>query len=71
MEGYLETPSGAVSFQIGNASSLISSSNKVFVELGAPDKSFYWGLPFFLGRSVYVGIDGQTSKLGKGLYWAY
>jgi hypothetical protein len=43
----------------------------VFLELGGPDTSFDWGLPFFLGRSVYVGIDGQTSSLGTGPYWAY
>jgi len=70
-EGYTGSPSGAVSFQIGNASTLFSSSNNVFIELGAPDKSFDWGLPFFLGRSVYVGIENKTSSLGTGPYWAY
>jgi hypothetical protein len=77
-KGYTGSPSGVVSFQIGNASPLLSSSNNVFIELGAPYTSdntsytsFDWGLPFFLGRSVYVGIDGQTSTLGTGPYWAY
>ena len=62
-----------VSFQIGDASTLFSPSNtnNVFIELGGPDTSFDWGLPFFMGRSVYVGIDGKTSILGTGPYWAY
>jgi len=70
-EGYGGSPSGTVSFNIGNASSLFSSSNNVFIELGGPDTSFDLGLPFFLGRSVYVGIEGKTSSLGMGPYWAY
>ncbi len=72
-QGYAGLPSGTVSFQIGNASNLFNSSNNVFIELGAPmpGTSFDWGLPFFLGRSVYVGIEGKTSSLGTGPYWAY
>jgi hypothetical protein len=70
-EGYAGSPSGVVSFQIGDADTLFQTSNNVFVELGGPDTSFDWGLPFFLGRSVYVGIDGKTSILGTGPYWAY
>jgi hypothetical protein len=76
-EGYLGSPTSNVPFQIGNASTLFSSSNWVFGELGAPyDAStlsayFDWGLPFFMGRNVYVGIKGKTSSLGTGPYWAY
>jgi len=75
-EGYLGTPSGGVSFQIGDASTLYNSSYNVFSELGAPydaDASGYfdWGLPFFMGRDVYVGIEEKTSSLGTGPYWTY
>ena len=69
------SPSGDVSFQIGNATSLFKSSNNVFVEVGAsmsgPPVSFDWGLPFYFGRNVYVGIEGKTSGIGTGPYWAY
>jgi hypothetical protein len=73
MEGYSGTPSGTVSFQIGDADTLLASSDNVFIELCGtnPSGSFDWGFPFFLGRSVYVGIDGKTSSLGTGPYWAY
>jgi hypothetical protein len=70
-KGYTGSASGVVSFQIGDADALFHTSNKVFIELGGTDTSFDWGLPFFLGRSVYIGIDGQTSSLGTGPYWAY
>ncbi|MCX5849532.1 MAG: DUF3443 family protein [Deltaproteobacteria bacterium] len=71
---YQGSPSSTVPFQIGDAEVLLSSSNpnNVFIELGGQyDNAFDWGLPFFLGRSVYVGIEGKTSSLGTGPYWAY
>lgn len=70
-EGYTGFPSSLISFRIGNATTLFGSSNNVFIELGGTDKSFIWGLPFFLGRSIYVGFEGKTSSLGTGPYWAY
>ena len=74
-EGYNGSPSGSVSFQIGNATTLFNNaSNSVFAELGgtAPAGSgFDWGLPFFFGRPVFVGIEGASSTLGSGPYWAY
>jgi hypothetical protein len=70
-KGFDGYPSDTILFQIGNALSLLSSSKNVFIEIGAPDKSFIWGLPFFFGRSVYVGFEGKASSLGTGPYWAY
>jgi hypothetical protein len=66
------SPSGMVSFLIGNADSLFSTSNQVFGDLGGGAvNSFDWGLPFFFGRSVFIGINGTSSSLGTGPYWAY
>jgi len=65
------SPSGAVSFQIGNFDSLINSSNNVFADIGGSNGEFDWGLPFFFGRNVFVGLEGKGSTLGPGPYWAY
>jgi Protein of unknown function (DUF3443) len=70
--GFGGTPSTAVPFSIANAVTLFSSSNSVFSQLGGNmTGGFDWGLPFFLGRSVYMGISGKNSTLGTGPYWAY
>lgn len=66
------SPSGIVNFLIGNADNLFNTSNLVFGELGGKAVNIFdWGLPFFFGRSVFVGIDGTSSSLGTGPYWAY
>ncbi|HUN54134.1 MAG TPA: DUF3443 family protein [Smithella sp.] len=77
-KGYLGSPAANIPFSIGNADTLFSpQTNWVFSELGAPYDSstisafFDWGLPFFMGRSVYVGLEKTSSNLGKGPYWAY
>lgn len=72
--GYAGSPSGLVNFQIANIT-LLNSGNNAFNDIGAtfePD-FFDWGLPFFYGRTgyVWIGIEGQTSTLGIGPYWAY
>ena len=69
--GYLGSPTGTVNFEIGNATTLFNTSNNVFIELGANSSDFDWGLPFFFGRNVYVGIEGKSSSLGAGPFWAY
>jgi hypothetical protein len=66
------SPSGTVSFHIGNLDSLTTSSNSVFAEIGGDGAGeFDWGLPFYFGRNVYMGLEGTESSLGSGLYWAY
>ena len=66
------SPSDAVSFQIGNFVSLVSSFDSVFVEIGGNSAGgFDWGLPFHFGRNIFVGFEGRSSSLGEGPYWAY
>jgi hypothetical protein len=68
------SPSGAVTFLIGNYNSFHASSYNVF-NLGgyaSLNEGFDWGLPFFLGRNVFMGFEGmQSSSFGAGPYWAY
>ena len=71
-QGATGSPSGMVSFDIGNFDSLINSPNNVFAEIGGNEPDFFdWGLPFHFGRNIYVGLEGMTSTLGSGTYWAY
>ena len=67
------TVSANIAFSIANGVSLIDSPNTAFNNLGGPafDKVFDWGLPFFFGRTVFIGIESQTSAAGTGPYWAY
>ena len=68
----LGSTSAVVSFQIGNFDSLLSSPNNVFGDIGGNEAgTFDWGIPFFFGRVIYIGLEGTTSSLGNGPYFAY
>ncbi len=66
---------GIVTFSVDNADKLFSNPiNWVFGTLAGtnPDpQGFDFGLPFFFGRYVYVGIQGKNTPGGAGPYWAY
>lgn len=67
--------SASVSFFIDNALSLfVSTARSVLPGLSGPIGDadiFDWGLPFFYGRRVFVGIEGQASNLGTGPFYAF
>jgi len=74
----LNGTTGPVSFSIANADSLFATGNAAYDNLGGDSGTspatdyFDFGLPFFFGRSVFVGIEGQTGPQGAvGPYWAY
>ena len=66
------SPSQNVSFSVSNFLTLVASPNNVFSNVAGPSTfGFDWGLPFFMGRDVFFGIEGTTSPLGAGPYVAY
>jgi hypothetical protein len=63
-----------IAFSIGNAVAVFNanSSANAFNDIGGDNPGeFDWGLPFFFGRTVFIGIEGQASGAGTGPYWAY
>lgn len=71
--------SPALSFSVDNATTLFASRtnadlNHVFPTLAGDfggAQTFDWGLPFFYGRRVFFGIEGQASTLGTGPFYAF
>jgi len=70
--------SGVVNFNVANARTQFDSGNLAFNNVAGPfDASplvydgFDFGLPFFFGRTVFMGIDGVPSPLGTGPFTAY
>jgi hypothetical protein len=72
----INNASTAVSFDVANADDLFNgnTSGVAFNNLAAPESdtdSFDFGLPFFLGRSVYTAIADQSTPGGNGPYIAF
>lgn len=67
--------SSSFSFSIDKATDLfVGGTNTVFPTLAGDigdAHTFDWGLPFFYGRRVFIGIEGQTSTLGVGPFYAF
>ena len=64
--------SGPVNFTIESIQSI--GSRTVAANLGGDigqAGGFDWGLPFFFGRKVFVGISGASTPGGAGPFWAY
>ena len=77
----LNGTSNPVTFNIANAEALFAANggtNAAFNNLGGDSGTdtssdyFDFGVPFFYGHSVFVGIENQTGPNGVvGPYWAY
>jgi len=67
-----------VSFSVANTLALFNTGNYVFANLGGTEtnvsgqgNTFDWGLPFFLGRDVYVAFEGQHTTKATGPYFGF
>jgi hypothetical protein len=60
-----------VPIEVGNAQRLVDTGNAAFNNLAGDFSTFDWGVPFFLGRTVFVGIEDQPSSLGRGPFIAF
>jgi Protein of unknown function (DUF3443) len=64
-----------VSFSVTNALRSFSSGSLAAIPTLAGNvldaRTFDWGLPFFYGRRVFIGIEGQPSPLGTGPFFAF
>lgn len=64
-----------VSFSVTSALTLFNNpALSVLPTLAGPigdRRTFDWGLPFFYGRRVFFGIEGQTSTGGTGPFYAF
>jgi Protein of unknown function (DUF3443) len=77
----LNGKSGPVTISVANAEALFAANNgqnAAFNDLagdsgtGTSSDYFDFGLPFFYGRNVFVGIENMTGPGGvAGPYWAY
>lgn len=61
-----------VQFAIADPSAFVVGAS-AFVNLGGGggSTSFTWGLPFFYGRTIYIGIDQRSGGGVAGPYYAY
>jgi hypothetical protein len=67
--------SASVNFSIASAlTAFTNPSLAVLPTLSGPisdAQTFDWGLPFFYGRKVFVGIQGTVTPLGAGPFYAF
>ena len=67
--------SKSVNFIVDNAQGLFASPLKAALPTLAgalgDSTSFDWGLPFFYGRRVFMGFEGQATPLGNGPFYAF
>jgi hypothetical protein len=62
-----------VDFAIADPSNTFVTTASAFIDLagGPGSTNFTWGMPFFYGRKIYVGIDQRMAGAYTGPYYAY
>ena len=61
-----------VNFAIADPNTFVSGA-AAFIDLagGGGSTNFTWGMPFFYGRKVYIGIEQRVAGIYTGPYYAY
>ena len=64
--------SGTVNFAIADPNTFVATAS-AYTNLagGGGAGSFTWGMPFFYGRKVYVGLDQRSAGAYQGPFYAY
>jgi len=64
-----------VNFSVANAEMLVENPTLYafndLAGMSSDSTSFAWGLPFFYGRSVFTAIEGRSTPVGPGPYYAF
>lgn len=62
----------STSFTVADAQTLFDTGDWAFNTLAAYNgNAFGWGLPFFFGKNVFMAIEGQTTSVGTGPFYAF
>ncbi len=61
-----------VDFAIADPNTFVANA-AAFIDLagGGGSTTFTWGMPFFYGRKIYIGIDQRVAATYTGPYYAY
>ncbi|HME41018.1 MAG TPA: DUF3443 family protein [Steroidobacteraceae bacterium] len=64
--------SSTIAFAIADPNTFVANA-AAFIDLagGGGATNFIWGMPFFYGRNVYIGIDQHVAGIYTGPYYAY
>lgn len=65
-------PSNTVHFAIADPNTFVANAS-AFIDLagGGGSTNFTWGMPFFYGRKVYIGINQKVAGTYTGPFYAY
>lgn len=64
--------SAAAAWNVANAANLFATGLAAFNNLGGPNPgAFDFGMPFFFGRAVFIGINGTSAGQFSGPFYAY